>query len=131
MVYPSAAEMSLQQQSSGENHESTCSVTISRPVKTPESYNGESSSRWDQWIAHFDSVAKINRYDESARLLWLPVRLTGKAKTAWERLNQEAKSTYAGATCALRQHFEPSSKRDLYAAEFQARRRREKESWGN
>ena len=123
--------MSLQQQGSGENHEGTRSVTISRPVITPESYNGESSSRWDQWIAHFDSVSKINGWDESARLLWLQVRLTGKAQTAWERLSQEAKSTYAGATCALCQRFEPSSKRDLYAAEFQARRRREKESWGD
>ena len=123
--------MSLQPQGSGDSHESTRSVTINRPVITPEPYNGEASSRWDQWIAHFDNVAQINGWDESARILWLQVRLIGKVQTAWERLSQEAKSTYEKATCALRQRFEPSSKRDLYAAEFQARKRREKESWGN
>ena len=123
--------MSLQPQGSGDSHEGTRSVTINRPVITPEPYNGEASSRWDQWIVHFDSVAQINGWDESARLLWLQVRLIGKAQTAWECLSQEAKSTYEKATCALRQRFEPSSKKDLYAAEFQARKRREKESWGD
>ena len=131
MLYLSTAEMSLQPSGSGDSHEGTRSVTINRPVITPEPYNGEASSRWDQWIAHFDSVAQINGWDDPAHLLWLQVRLTGKAQTAWECLSQDAKSTYAKATCALRQRFEPSSKRDLYAAEFQARKRREKESWGD
>ena len=79
MVYFSAAELSLQQPGSNKNHKGTFNVTISCPAITLEPYNGKASSRWDQWIAHFDSVAKINGWVESACLLWLQVRLTGKA----------------------------------------------------
>ena len=58
------------------------------------------------------------------------LRLMCKAQTAWGCLSQEAKSTYANIRSALCQRFEPSSKRDLYEVEFQARKRQEKESWG-
>ena len=80
MVYLSAAEMSLRPSGSGGSHEGTRSVTINCPGITPEPYNGEASSRWDQWIVHFDSVAQINGWDDPTRLLWLQVRLTGKAQ---------------------------------------------------
>ena len=104
---------------------------VSRPLIMPEAYNGDQSTRWDQWIAHFDSVAQINGWNEGTKLLWLQVRLTGKAQTAWERLNQDAKSTYENAKIALRERFEPSCKQDLYAAEFHARKHLDKESWGD
>jgi len=97
----------------------------------PEAYNGDQTTRWDQWIAHFDSVAQINGWDEATKLLWLQVRLTGKVQTAWERLNQDAKSTYDAAKKALRERFEPRCKQDLYAAEFHARKHMDKESWGD
>ena len=71
VVYLSTAEMSLKSSGSGDSHEGIRSVTINCPVITPEPYNGEVSSRWNQWIAHFDSVAQINRWDDPARLLWL------------------------------------------------------------
>ena len=104
---------------------------VNRPIIMPDAYNGEPNCRWDQWIAHFESVAQINSWSDDVKTLWLQVRLTGKAQTAWERLDQTAKSTYSQAKAALRDRFEPSSKRDLYAAEFQARRRLERESWGD
>lgn len=104
---------------------------VNRPIIMPDAYNGETGTRWDQWIAHFDSVAQVNGWDRPTRLLWLQVRLTGKAQTAWERLDQSAKLTYDTAIAALRERFEPSSKRDLYVAEFQTRKRLERESWGD
>jgi len=71
-----------------------------------------------KWITHFNSIVQINGWDDPACFLWLQVRLTGKAQTAWRCLSEEAKSTYANARSALRQCFEPSSKRDFYAAKF-------------
>ena len=97
----------------------------------PEAYNGDQITRWDQWIAHFDSVAQINRWDEATKLLWLQVWLMGKAQTAWERLNQDAKSIYDAAKKALHEQFEPRCKQDLYAAEFHAREHMDKEPWGD
>ena len=70
----------------------------------------------------------VNGWDEPIRsvtkLLWLPVRLTGKAQTAWKRLAPEAKQDFQAAKDALQKRFEPESKRQLYVVEFQTRKRR-------
>ena len=55
--------------------------------------------------------------------------MTGKAQNAWRRLTQEARAQYATAKSALRKRFEPDSRRELYAVEFQTRRRQKGESW--
>ena len=101
----------------------------SRPLITPDAFSG--NSNWDEWIEHFESSALVNGWDDATKLLWLRVRLTGRAQTAWKRLSTEAKATYGGAKAALRQRFEPDSKRELYAAEFHARKRKPSESWGD
>jgi len=100
-----------------------------RPVITPDAFTGEPTSNWDDWIGHFESVARVNGWDEPTRLLWLEVRMTGKAQKAWKRLTQEAKAEYDTAKEALRKRFEPTSRRELYAVEFQTRRRRREETW--
>jgi len=59
---------------------------VNRPVIMPEAYNRDQTTLWDQWIAHFDSVAKINGWDDATKLLWLQVRLT-------ERLRQHGNAS--------------------------------------
>ena len=98
-----------------------------RPVITPDAFNGELS--WDEWIDHFESVARVNEWDDATRLLWLEVRMTGKAQSAWRRITYEAKSHYDTVKVALRKRFEPDSRRELYAVEFQTRRHNRGESW--
>ena len=44
-----------------------------RPVITPDAFTGEPTSNWDDWIGHFESVARVNGWDEPTRLLWLEV----------------------------------------------------------
>ena len=100
-----------------------------RPVVTPDAYTGDSS--WTDWADHFEAVAKVNGWDDSIKLNWLPVRLTGKAQTAWKRLSDEAKGDFQAAMDALRNRFEPSSKRERYAAEFRLRKRKKGEQWGD
>lgn len=100
-----------------------------RPVITPDAFNGEPTANWDDWICHFESVGRVNGWDEPTCLLWLEVRLVGKAQNAWKRLNQESKAHYNTAKEALRKRFEPDSRRELYAVEFQTRRRKRDETW--
>jgi len=100
-----------------------------RPVITPDAFSGEATESWDDWLGHFESVARVNGWDENTCLLWLEVRLTGKAHNSWRRLNNEAKAQYVTAKAALRKRFEPDSRRELYMAEFQTRARRHGESW--
>jgi len=100
----------------------------SRPVITPDAFDGDNG--WDEWIGHFNSVSRVNEWNDRTKLLWLEVRLVGKARKAWNRLTTEQKNNYDSAVVALRRRFEPESRRDLYAAEFQTRGRKPNESWG-
>eukprot|EP00731_Ephydatia_muelleri_P034748 Em0075g1a len=96
---------------------------------SPDAYSGDTS--WTDWVDHFEVTALVNGWDDAAKLVWLPVRLTGKAQVAWKRLTADARGSYDTAKEALHKRFEPDSKRQLYAAEFHSRRRRRAEQWGD
>ena len=96
-------------------------------VTTPDAFNGELS--WDEWIGHFESVAHVNDWDDATRLLWLEVRMIGKAQSVWRRISTEAKASYGTVKAALRKRFEPDSRRNLYVVEFQTRKRGSGEAW--
>ena len=83
----------------------------SRPVLTPDPYCGEGS--WDDWIDHFESVAEVKKWEGAAKILWLQVCLTGRAKTAFKGLYDEARATYAKCKQALQEQFEPDSKKNF------------------
>ena len=84
----------------------------------------------DDWISHFESVACVNAWDVPSKLLWLEMRLTGKARKAWNRLSEESKGNYPLAKAALCNSYEPESRKDLYAVELQTRSKRREETWG-
>eukprot|EP00731_Ephydatia_muelleri_P004969 Em0002g1145a len=100
-----------------------------RPLVSPDTYSGDRN--WTDWVEHFEAAALVNGWDEPTKLLWLPVRLTGKAQTAWRRLAPEAKQDFQAAKDALQKRFEPESKRQLYVVEFQTRKRRPDEQWSD
>ncbi len=100
-----------------------------RPLVSPDTYSGDRN--WNEWVEHFEAVALVNGWDDPAKLLWLPVRLTGKAQTAWRRLLPEVKQDFQAAKEALQKRFEPESKRQLYVVEFQTRKRRPDELWSD
>jgi len=55
-------------------------------------FYGEPSTNLDDCIGNFDSVTQINGWDVATCLLWLEVRIMGKAQNTWKRLSQEAKA---------------------------------------
>ena len=104
-------------------------MAATRPLISPDPFSGECS--WTDWVDHFEAAATVNGWDDSTKLKWLPVRLTGKAQVAWRRLSADAKGDYDTAKEALRKRFEPDSKRQRYATEFHSRQRRDDEKWGD
>ena len=101
-----------------------------RPLVSPDTFSGATS--WTDWIEHFEAVAVLNNWDDAAKLRWLPVRLSGKAQTAWKRLSPEVKADYEAAREALEKRFEPESKHSFYFVEFQARdARRRSPAWSD
>ena len=102
-------------------------ATPIRPVIAPEPFTGEGS--WDDWIDHFESVAAINKWEDGQKLLWIRVRMTGRAQRTYKNLSEEAKGRYGLCKKGLRERFKPASKKELYQAEFHVRRKRRTEEW--
>jgi len=76
-------------------------------------------------------VPAINGWSDEDKILWLRVRLTGKAHVAYTQLSHETQQSYTTTKEALRKCFEPSSKRQFYKVEFKSKKKREIESWAD
>ena len=70
----------------------------------------------------------MNGWDDSQKLQWLRVRLTGRAQKALHRLPGPVASSYEATRDA---RFEPESRHTRYQAEFQARRKKAGEGWAD
>ena len=105
------------------------SVKAERPVITPEAFSGEQS--WEDRIDQFESIAWINGWNDEQKLIWLKVRLTGRALLAYKKFSVKAYASFKNAVVALVERFEPESRRDLYLAEFQSRCKKRTESWAD
>ena len=99
----------------------------SRPVIVPECFSGEQC--YEDWIDQFESIAEINHWNDGQKLMWLKVRLTGRALMAYKKFPTIVRGSFKNAVKALQERFEPESRRDLYLAEFQTRRKGKTESW--
>lgn len=100
-----------------------------KPVVLPEPFCGETS--WEDWEFHFDNVADVNGWDDEQKMKWLRVRLTGRAQKAFQRLPTESKESYQAARDALKERFEPTSRKIRYQVEFQTRRKKKAETWAD
>ena len=100
-----------------------------RPFLLPEMFSG--NERFEDWIVNFESVAAINSWSDSEKVLWLRVALKGKAHVAYNRLSHETRESYKASVSALRNRFEPCSKRELYKINFERRTKHGEESWAD
>ena len=59
---------------------------------------------------HFQSIVALNEWEDTKKLLWLKVRLMGKAEVSYNQLSEETKARLESTLKALRERFEPKSK---------------------
>ena len=104
-------------------------VSWSRPLVLPETFDGTGS--WDEWVFHFESVSAVNGWNDTEKLKWLRVRLTGRAQKALLRLPEPSQVTYEETLAALKARFDPESRQTRYQAEFQTRRKKTNEGWAD
>ena len=64
-----------------------------RPVVLPESIL-ERGGELADWNDHFSNVAIINGWGDDEKLLWLRVKLIGRAQAAYKRLSEETRVSY-------------------------------------
>eukprot|EP00731_Ephydatia_muelleri_P009374 Em0004g1712a len=73
-----------------------------KPLLLPEVFSGESQS-WTEWAEHFENVATVNKWDsDEDKLKWLKVRLTGKARTVFQKLPADVRNKYACKKAVVR-----------------------------
>jgi len=78
---------------------------------------------FDEWVNHFENLSAVNGWNDDDKLLWLKVRLMGKAHVAFAH---ETQQFYATAKQVLIDHFDPPSKQQLCKVESETRT---KETW--
>ena len=100
----------------------------SKPTILPDTFSGDHSASWDQWIIHFSNCSEVNGWTNDAKLAFLKVRLTGRAQSVFQRLTADEKSSFTRAIEALKTRF---SKRELYLAELSTRKRTVSENWSD
>ena len=88
--------------------------TKSRPLITPEPFSGTGS--FSDWVDHFEGVAAVNEWDDAAKLLWMRVRLVGRAQTAYGRLPDTSKTDYATLKKALKEGSNLIARRNSISA---------------
>ena len=94
----------------------------SKLLVLPETFQGTES--WEDWIKYFERVAAVNEWtSNTSKLKWLKVRLTGKAAAALKQFSEATRNDYAALKEVLQKRFELASKKELYMAEFQIRRK--------
>ena len=98
-----------------------------RPLVLPNPSSGKGS--WESLISHFEDVAAENSWNDDQKLLWLRVRLTDRACTAYTSLPAATKANYEDSKKPLTERFEPSSERELYLAEWHTRGQSKAEGW--
>ena len=99
-----------------------------RLLVLPDRFSGK--EEWSRWISHFDNVAAVNTWNDAQKLLWLKVRLTERAQTAFQHFPDDVQKNYEAAKKALKECFEPECRKDRYQEEFSSRRKKT-EGWAD
>ena len=94
------------------NNQSTGGQSHTQLLVLPEIFDGDRS--FADWICHFKNVSAVNGWSDNDRILWLRVRLTGKAYMAYSWLSHEMQQSCITTKEVLSQRFELPSKRQLY-----------------
>ena len=67
---------------------------------------------YKDWIDQFERIAEINHWNDGQKLMWLKVRLTERALTAYKKLPTTAHGSFKNAVKALQERFDPDTRRD-------------------
>ena len=97
-----------------------------RPVIKPDRYDGK--SQWTSYITHFEMCARINGWDNNAKLQYLAVLLTGTAQQVLGSLPKEATGDFDKLVKALEARFDPTGRKELHRAQLRNRRQKTSES---
>lgn len=101
--------------------------SVQRPVFMPETFTGH-GREWSDWAEQFDLAADVNNWDNSLKLKFMSLLLSGRARDIYSGLPSNAKENYTLLKEAMSRCFEPCDSNDWSRASFTTRRRMHNET---
>ena len=113
------------------SHESmTISPTLARPLrkeKLPDTFAGVKTELQD-YLCHFDTVARTNGWDERDKGTNLAISLRGNAQQVLRDIPVEDREDYVAIVTALKRRFDPGERETMRRLEFRSRQRQRNET---
>ena len=103
------------------------SASRQRKERKPESYSGKDDL--EDYLAHFESVADYNEWDDWEAGIQLSMALSGDARQVWVDSGIRGKISYQILSTVLRDRFQPQGQEEYYQFLFHGRRREVDESY--
>ena len=99
-------------------------VSLTQPDKPkirPAMFNGNTS--WEDYLAQFELIAEINRWNDSMKATYLAVSLTGPAQAVLGDLEPTARKNFAELIKALAARFGTENQQQVYRTALKTRSR--------
>lgn len=109
-------------------HGGGSAATIATPssVQKPAPFDGKLT--WDAYHTQFEMLAKINRWNDVDKAVYLAISLRGPAATVLTNLPPDQRQNYASLTAALQSRFCTAHQTELNRVRLKARARRREET---
>ena len=98
-----------------------------RPVYMPETFTG-TAREWSDWAEQFDLAADVNNWDETLKLKFMALLLSGRARDIYSGIPESAKRSYTELKAAMARCLEPCDSDDWSRATFMSRKRLHEET---
>lgn len=101
--------------------------SVARPVFMPDTFTG-TGREWSDWVAQFEVAAEVNGWDDSLKMKFLSLLLSGRARELYSGLPSASRNSYSHLKEALGRCLDPCNSDDWNRANFLSRRRLPNES---
>ena len=98
-----------------------------RKERVPDVFTGTKGSLKD-WLRHFETCARWNRWDYAKRGVSLAMPLRGNAQQVLGELSVHKLEDFDAIKAALERRFDPAEKENLHRVEFRSRFKKKGES---
>ena len=105
----------------------TSDLVRARKEKTPDKFD-DKTWEWEDYLAHFMSVARWNGWSNAEKAEQLAMSLRGKAQTILGDLSEYEIRNFEALKAALARRYCPTERRSAYRNDFRNRKRKREES---
>ena len=96
---------------------------LSKKERIPDKFDG-STSEWQDYFRHFETVAGWNGWNEKERAMQLIMSLKGQAQQILGDVPSHILNDYLSLVAELNRRFNPAERDEAYQMEFRSRRRK-------